>query len=68
MRLPPVKCNMMQKNNNKQTNKETYATYTLEGTVLENVESIKYLVVQAALSKFGLPCAFLGKSDLYSFS
>ena len=21
-----------------------------------------------ALSKFGLPCAFLGKSDLYSFS
>ena len=26
------------------------------------------LLVQAALSKFGLPCAFLGKSDLYSFS
>ena len=26
------------------------------------------LIVQAALSKFGLPCAFLGKSDLYSFS
>ena len=25
-------------------------------------------VVQVALSKFGLPCAFLGKSDLYSFS
>ena len=24
-------------------------------------------LVQAALSKFGLPCAFLGKSDLYSF-
>ena len=25
-------------------------------------------MVQAALSKFGLPCAFLGKSDSYSFS
>ena len=25
-------------------------------------------IVQAALSKFGLPCAFLGKSDFYSFS
>ena len=27
-----------------------------------------FLLVHAALSKFGLPCAFLGKSDLYSFS
>ena len=26
------------------------------------------VLVQAALSKFGLPCTFLGKSDLYSFS
>ena len=26
------------------------------------------IIVQAALSTFGLPCAFLGKSDLYSFS
>ena len=26
------------------------------------------VIVQAALSKFGLPCAFLGKSVLYSFS
>ena len=26
------------------------------------------ILVQAALSKFGLPCAFLCKSELYSFS
>ena len=42
MRFQPVKCNMMQltkKHNKIQT------SYTLEGTVLENVESIKYLGV-----------------------
>ena len=39
MRFQPVKCNMMQltKKHNK-----IQASYTLEGTVLENVESIKY--------------------------
>ena len=42
MRFQPVKCNMMQltKNHNK-----IQASYTLEGTVLENVQSIKYLGV-----------------------
>ena len=42
MRFQPVKCNMMQltKKNNK-----IQASYTLEGTALENVESIKYLGV-----------------------
>ena len=42
MRFQPVKCNMMQltKKHNK-----ILASYTLEGTVLENVESIKYLGV-----------------------
>ena len=42
MRFQPVKCNMMQltKKHNK-----IQASYTLEGTVLENVESIKYLGV-----------------------
>ena len=42
MRFQPVKCNMMQltKRHNK-----IQASYTLEGTVLENVESIKYLGV-----------------------
>ena len=42
MRFQPVKCNMMQltKKHNK-----IDASYTLEGTVLENVESIKYLGV-----------------------
>ena len=42
MRFQPLKCNMMQltKKHNK-----IQASYTLEGTVLENVESIKYLGV-----------------------
>ena len=42
MRFQPVKCNMMQltKKHNK-----IDASYTLEGTVLENVENIKYLGV-----------------------
>ena len=46
MRSQPVKCNMMQltKKHNK-----IDASYTLEGTVLENVEfSIKYLGVTIA--------------------
>ena len=41
MRLQPFKCNIMQITR-KRTNK-IKATYTLEGTVLENVDSIKYL-------------------------
>ena len=41
MRFQPVKCNMMQLTKNL-TNK-IQASYTLEGTVLETVESIKYL-------------------------
>ena len=42
MRFQPVKCNMMQltKRHNK-----IDSTYTLEGRVVENVESIKYLGV-----------------------
>ena len=42
MRFQPVKCNMMQltKKHNK-----IEASYTLEGTVLENVESIKYMYI-----------------------
>ena len=43
MRFQPVKCNMMQLTN-KRTSK-IQASYKLEGTVLENVESIKYLGV-----------------------
>ena len=45
MRFQPVKCNMMQltKKHNK-----IDASYTLEGTVFENVESIKYLGVTIA--------------------
>ena len=42
-RFQPVKCNMMQLTN-KRINK-IEASYTLEGTVLENVDSIKYLGV-----------------------
>ena len=43
MRFQPVKCNMMQLTN-KRTSK-IQASYKLDGTVLENVESIKYLGV-----------------------
>ena len=43
MRFQPVKCNMMQIT--KKRVKKIHASYTLEGTVLENVESIKYLGV-----------------------
>ena len=43
MRLQPVKCNMMQLTR-KLTNK-IQASYTLEGTVLENAENIKYFGV-----------------------
>ena len=42
MRFQPVKCNMMQLT--KKRNK-IQASYTLEGSVLENIESIKYLGV-----------------------
>ena len=41
MRFQPVKCNMMQIT--RKRIKKIHASYTLEGTVLENVESIKYL-------------------------
>ena len=43
MRVQPVKCNMMQLT--RKRIKKIHASYTLEGTDLENVESIKYLGV-----------------------
>ena len=43
MRFQSVKCNMMQLTNKRSC--KIQANYTLEGTVLENVESIKYLGV-----------------------
>ena len=43
MRFQPVKCNVMQLTR-KHSNK-IQASYTLEGTVLENVDNIKYLGV-----------------------
>ena len=43
MRFLPVKCNMMQLTNKRSS--KIQASYKLEGTVLENVESIKYLGV-----------------------
>ena len=43
MRFQPVKCNMMQLTNKRSS--KIQANYTLEGTILENVESIKYLGV-----------------------
>ena len=43
MRIQPVKCNMMQLT--RKRIKKIHASYTLAGTELENVESIKYLGV-----------------------
>ena len=43
MRFQPVKCNMVQLT--RKRIKKIHASYTLEGTDLENVESIKYLGV-----------------------
>ena len=43
MRFQPVKCHMMQLT--RKRIKKTHASYTLAGTDLENVESIKYLGV-----------------------
>ena len=43
MRFQPVKCNMMQLTNKRSS--KIQANYTLNCTVLENVESIKYLGV-----------------------
>ena len=43
MRFQPVKCNMMQIT--RKRIKKIHASYTLEETILENVESIKYLGV-----------------------
>ena len=43
MRFQPVKCNIMQLT--RKRIKKTHTSYTLEGTDLENVESIKYIGV-----------------------
>ena len=43
MRFQPVKCNMVQLTNKRSS--KIQANYILESTVLENVESIKYLGV-----------------------
>ena len=43
MRSQPVKCNIMQIT--RKRTKKINASYSLEGTVLENVEKIKYLGV-----------------------
>ena len=48
MRFQSVNCNMMQLTN-KRTSK-VQASYKLEGTVLENVESIKYLGVTITMN------------------
>ena len=43
MRFQPVKCNMMQLTN--KPTSEIQGSYKLEGSMLENVESIKHLGV-----------------------
>ena len=46
MRVHPVKCNMLQLTGKRI--KKTNALYTLDGTVLEHVDCIKYLGVTTA--------------------
>ena len=46
MRFQPVKCNIMQLT--RKRIKKFNAVYSLEGTVLENVDNIKYLGVTIA--------------------
>ena len=53
MKFQLVKCNMMQLT--RQRIKKIHASYTLEGTDLENVESIKYLGVTMVSSSGLLP-------------
>ena len=50
MRFQPAKCNIMQITR-KRTNK-TEAYYTLNGTVLENVDSIKYLALGVTITHY----------------
>ena len=48
MRFQPVKCNMMQLS--RKRIKKIHASYTLEGTDLENVESIKYMYLGVTIT------------------
>ena len=51
MRFQPVTCTMMQLTNKRSS--KIQANYTLEGTALENVKSIKYLgVIEMGFSYF----------------
>ena len=71
MRFQPVKCNMMQLTRKRITEKKIHASYTLEGTDLENVESIKYLRwnthVSNVCTKANRTLGFL-RRNLYSCS
>ena len=49
MRFQPVKCNMVQLT--KKRTSKIQASYKLEGTALENVESIKYMYLGVTITK-----------------
>ena len=63
MRFQTVKCNMMQLT--RKRIKKIHASYTLEGTDYENVESIKYLGVSNVCTKANRTLGFL-RRNLYS--
>ena len=50
MRFQPVKCNMLQLTNKQILVNKIEASYTLGGTVLENVDSFKYLGVTITMT------------------
>ena len=69
MRFQPVKCNMMQLTN--KTLNKIQASYTLEGTVLENVDNIKYLGVTCRHGRYQHSLAFQipsASKDVYMYS
>ena len=61
MRFQAVKCNMMQLTKN--LTRKIQASYILEGTVLENIESIKYLGVTITNDLKGIPISICTKAN-----
>ena len=66
MRFQPVKCNMM--HITRKRIKKIHASYTLEGMVLENVKSIKYLGIILRLLVSQMICDGIHISAMFALS